>query len=91
MVIQKDKAYHAVAGLVVALLIGPFSLCGSLLVALGVLILKETVDCYSEDIREYFPWLPSWLVRPGTQDINDILAGLAGWTVGTFIVLAIGL
>lgn len=91
MVIQKDKAYHAVAGLLIALLLAPVTFTGSLLAALGVLILKETVDFYSEDIREHFPWLPSWLVRPGTQDINDILAGLAGWTVGAIIVLAVGL
>lgn len=91
MVIQKDKAYHAVAGLLTALLLAPVTFIGSLLAALGVLILKETLDCHGERLRTYYPWLPSWLVRPGTQDINDILAGLAGWTVGAVIVLAIGL
>jgi len=91
MVIQKDKLYHVVAGMLIALLIGPFSLCGSLLAALGVLILKETLDAHAEEIRERLPWVPAWLLRSGTQDINDILAGLAGWTVGAVIVLAIGL
>jgi len=91
MVIQKDKAYHAVAGLLTALLLAPVTFIGSLLAALGVLILKEALDCHGEQLRKRLPWLPSWLVRKGTQDINDILAGLAGWTVGAVIVLAIGL
>lgn len=91
MVIQKDKAYHTVAGLLTALLLAPVTFIGSLLAALGVLILKEALDCHGEQLRARYPWLPSWLVRKGTQDINDILAGLAGWTVGAVIVLAIGL
>jgi len=91
MVIQKDKVYHALAGLIVALLIAPFSFWASLAVALMVLIAKEAVDCHAGTIRKKLPWVPAWLVRKGTQDINDILAGLAGWTVGAVIVLAIGL
>lgn len=91
MTLQKDKVYHAMAGMIVALLIAPFSFWASLAIALSVLVAKEAVDCHAVTIRTKLPWLPAWLVRPGTQDIDDILAGLAGWTVGAFIVLAIGL